>query len=373
MKQGKLLGIIIIVLIIIGYIFISPTNKKNEKNQIKVGVILPLTGDAAIYGKAMKNGIELALEESTNREIYTMMYEDDKGEQNEANSAVTLLISKRIDVLIGGAQSKTANVLISQIEKNKIPMIAPGASSTDFNKSTNYFMRVWPSDSYDGEILGNYVAGQTNINTDIAVFYTGSKYGEGIKQVFEKIIKENGNEIVFSERFIEGSRDFRTQIQKIKESGAEVLFLPGYFTEVSIIVKQIIELGLNDIQIYGTSSFHDQKLIDELGEALNDIIFSFPDFDINGKNANTKEFGDNYFKSFNIKADIFSAYAYDCFKLIDYAVSLGARTREEIHDKVLNVENFEGAGGNFSFDKFGNVIKTFSIYQISNGDFLKLK
>ncbi len=373
MKKGIIGGIILIGIIVIGYFALIPTQKTNEKEEIKIGVILPLTGDAAIYGKAMQNGIELALEESSNKEIYRLMYEDDKGAQNAANSAITLLLTKKIDVLIGGAQSSTANVLIPKIEENKVPMIAPGASSVDFDTSTNYFMRVWPSDSYDGRILGNYVIEQTLNNEGIALFYTGSKYGEGINQVFEKIIIENGNKIVFSERFTEGSRDFRTQIQKIKESGAKVLFLPGYYAEVSIILKQIKELGLTDIKIYGTSSFHDQKLIDQLKDILNGVIFSFPDFDIDGDNSKTKEFGDKYFKSFNIKADIFSAYAYDCFKLIDYAVNLGARTSEEIHKEMINVKNFEGVGGTFSFDQFGNVIKQFSIYEISNNDFIKLK
>jgi len=365
----KFIALLLVVLVI----FSCQSKKQDsEKEVIKIGAILPLTGDAAIYGKAMQNGIELAREESNSKESIQILYEDDKGEQSAASSAITLLLSKNIDVLIGGAQSKTANVIIPKIEQDKIPMIAPGASSVDFDESTSYFMRVWSSDSYDGKILGEYVAENTPKNEGIAVFYTGSKYGEGIKQVFERVVREEGNNIVFSERFNEGINDYRTQIQKIKESKAKVLFLPGYYSEVKTIVKQITELGLKDIQIYGTSSFHDQKLLDELGDVLNGIIFSYPEFDIDGNNEKTVNFAENYNEKFGLKADIFAAYAYDCFRLIDYAISNGAKNAIEIQKQIINVQDFDGAGGTFSFDQFGNVIKKFSIYKISNNNFIKL-
>lgn len=154
-----------------------------EKDIVKIGAILPLTGDAAIYGQAMKKGLQLAFEESIIKNSIKLLLEDDMGKSLQATNAGQLLVSKHVNVIIGGAQSKTADVLIPIIIKNEIPMISPGASAIDFDKISPFFFRLWPSDSYDGKIMADLVVKKLSIR-DIAVFYTNSKYGEGIKKSF---------------------------------------------------------------------------------------------------------------------------------------------------------------------------------------------
>ncbi|MCK9628314.1 MAG: penicillin-binding protein activator [Bacteroidales bacterium] len=368
----KEIYIIIGVIAIIAIVFVLYFNKNNEINKdttINIGVILPLTGDAAVYGQAMKNGIMLAYDESEIKEKINLIFEDDIGDNNKALSAAYSLINKKAVAIIGGAQSKTADVLIPLLTKEKIPLVAPGASSVEFDNISHYFFRLWASDSYDGEIMADFITKQ-NMGNKIAIFYTNSKYGVGIDQVFEKAIKKRNGNIVFSESFSEGAKDFKTQLVKIKNNGATALFLPGYYEEVSIIIKQIRELGIK-IDIYGTSSFHDEKLLSSLGNSLNGVYFSYPDFDINGSKEATKQFADNYYRKYSVKADVFAANAYDCFKVIEYALKNGAKTSNDIRAKIAEIENFVGAGGNFSFDDFGSVLKEFSVYQIIDGKYLK--
>lgn len=347
----------------------NQSDLSEEKDVVKIGAILPLTGDAAIYGQSMRNGLQLAFDESIIKNSIQLLLEDDMGKNLQATNAGQLLLNKHVNVIIGGAQSKTADVLIPIIIKNEIPLISPGASSVDFDKISPFFFRLWPSDSYDGKIMADLIVKKLNIR-DIAVFYTNSKYGEGIKKVFEDIVKRNDGNIVFSEPFTEGVKDFRTQILKIKQSGAKAVFLPGYFAEVSIILKQMKELNI-DIKILGTSSFHDEKLIDYLGETMNGVIFSFPEFDIESENNVIKEFSIKYTTRYNMKPDIWAALTYDCFKVIEKALINGAKSPKEIQKKLLMIRDFPGVSGIFSFDEDGNVVKSFYILTVKNGQIVK--
>jgi branched-chain amino acid transport system substrate-binding protein len=359
----------ITILILPLLLFANCQKHKNEK--IKIGVILPLTGDASIYGQAMKNGIMLAYDESSIKNRIELIFEDDQGQNTMAMNVAQLLFNKGVSVVIGGAQSKTADVVLPLFEKNKIPLISPGASSVDFDSVSNYFFRVWPSDSYDGKVMADVVYKQ-NLNDGIAIFYTNSRYGIGVKNVFEERIKAKNGKIVFSEGFAEGSKDFRTQILKIKRSGAKSVFIPGYFQEISIIIKQIREFRIS-INIYGTSSFHDDKLFDILGSSLEGIVFSYPDFNIDGDNQATLSFANKYFQKYKLKGDVFAANAYDCYKIIDLVINNGAKNSQEINNGLSKIKDYPGAGGVFSFDKFGSVIKSFSIYMIQNGKYVILK
>lgn len=363
----------IIIVALTGYYFWNKNHKKSTKENgiVKIGAILPLTGDAAIYGQAMKNGLQLAFDESKLKNSIQLIFEDDMGKNLQATSAGQLLVDQHVNVIIGGAQSKTADVLIPIIIRNEILLISPGASSIDFDKISPFFFRLWPSDSYDGKIMADLIVKKLNIR-DIAVFYTNSKYGEGIKKVFEDIAKRNNGNIVFSEPFTEGVKDFRTQILKIKLSGAKAVFLPGYFAEVSVILKQMKELNI-DIKILGTSSFHDEKLIDYLGETMNGVIFSFPEFDIESENNVIKEFSIKYTTRYNMKPDIWAALTYDCFKVVEKALINGAKSPKEIQKELLMIRDFPGVSGIFSFDEDGNVVKSFSILTVKNGQFVKYK
>lgn len=372
MKKKIYILIGVIAVIVVGVVlYLNKSKDIKQDAEINIGVILPLTGDAAVYGQAMKNGVMLAYDESDIKEKINLTFEDDLGDNNKALSAAYSLINKKADVIIGGAQSKTADVLIPLLTKEKIPLVSPGASSVEFDNISHYFFRLWASDSYDGEIMADFIS-KPNKTNKIAVFYTNSKYGVGINQVFENAVAKKNGVIVFSESFAEGAKDFKTQLVKIKNSGATALFLPGYFEEVSIIIKQIRELGIK-IDIYGTSSFHDEKLLSSLGNSIDGVYFSYPDFDINGSKEVTKQFVDKYYKKYNVEADVFAANAYDCFKVIEYAVKNGAKTSSEIRSKISEIKNFIGAGGNFSFDEFGSVQKEFSVYQIIDGKYIKIK
>jgi len=129
--------------------YLLPDGKEDSTT---VGVILPLTGDVAVYGNAIKNGIELALDESDIKEHITLIVEDDQGETRTATTVFNRMLLQNVDIIIGGGMSSVAAALAPIAQKEQITLLSPTASLPSLTDSGKYFFRIWPSDNYDGYI-----------------------------------------------------------------------------------------------------------------------------------------------------------------------------------------------------------------------------
>lgn len=336
----------------------------NQTAKTKIGVDLPLTGGAAIYGDAIKKGIELAYSESNLKKSIEIVYEDNKGEAKSAVSAMYKLLDENCKVVIGGAMSSNASAIVPISSGQEIPLISPGASTPSLDSASLYFLRLWPSDTYDGKIMAKFIVKELGIKK-VGIFYVHLEYGVGIKNVFNQEVKKYGGQILFSDSYDQGSTDFRTQIEKIKKSGIEALFLPGYTQELSILLNQINVIGLK-VKLFGTSSFHDSKLLDLTGDVLKGAYFSYPVLDLDTTNVTINEFIKNYYNKYHKQPDIWAALGFDCFKLIDRTLKEGAKSSIEINKKLHNIKNYSGVSGIISFDKFGNVQKKLAIFKINH-------
>lgn len=365
--QKLLISFLLIFLLLIGCNQNESKKEAIEDQKIKIGISLPLTGEASIYGKAMKNGILLAYDTLKNKDKIELVFKDDKGKAQHSINAINSLLLNNIDVVIGGAQTKTAEPILPILEKKQILLISPFATSKDFDTSSSYFLRMAASDIYDASRLSEYIKENYIENTTIAIFYTNSAYGEGIKELFEKEMNANNYKIVFSEAFNEGDRTFRSKLQKIKELAPKLLFIPGYYAEITTIIKEIHEIGLKT-QIIGTSSFNDEKLLKNkrLKNAIENIVFTYPSFDIDNAKGDTLDFLKIYKKKFGINADIFAANSYDALILIDKAIEK-KKKRTSLKEAIYSVDSFDGVSGFINFDKNGNILRNFDIYKVING------
>ncbi|GHT41063.1 hypothetical protein FACS189443_2310 [Planctomycetales bacterium] len=156
-----------------------------QRDTFKVGVELPLSGDAAQYGAAMKNGIDLAYSESPIKSDIQLLYEDDRGDPKTSTSIVTKFVSNnKVDVIIGGAMSSIAASIIPITSKHKTVVISPYATAAELFREGKYFYSLLPSDDAEGEYMVNYMA---SVGIDsIGVLYINTDYGTGIAAAFTK-------------------------------------------------------------------------------------------------------------------------------------------------------------------------------------------
>ncbi len=368
-KTGKIVVAIIIIVVVIwlGYYVSSKQQALNES--VKIGVILPLTGGAAIYGLSAKEGIDLALGELNNNQI-ELIFEDSQCNPEKAVSAARKLIDVNgIKVIIGHICSSAALAVAPITEANKVILFSPGASSPDLTYAGDYVFRN--RQDISGEVSETAKIVKDFGISNIGIIYVNNDYGIASRNIFKEKFTELGGKILIEESYQQESVDFRTQLTKIKEVNPEAIFLVGLINESAIIVKQSHELGVQS-QFFSTIGIEGKELIEIAGPAAEGIIYTAPFFDVNSNESTVKEFVDN-FKTMYQKDPtyVFAANGYDALKILDLVINqCGKIDSDCIRDELYKIENFKGASGITTFNEYGDVTKPVMVKTIKNGEFI---
>lgn len=341
---------------------------------VRVGVILPLTGDGAVYGKAIKNGIELAREE-TRQDAFrslALVYEDDQGQPTQSVSAVRRLIDiEKVPVIIGGAMSSAAEAIIPICNASEVVLISPTATKPSLTHMGKYFMRLWPSDDYDGKVMADVAYQKLGLRR-ISILYVNAAYGVGITQVFAKNFESMGGQIVSEDGYPQGETDFRTYLLKVQEAKPQAVYLPGYVTEVTQILKQAKELNLT-VRFLGVNSLYDPKLIEIAGSAAEGAVFTYPTFDTKSSDSAVANFVSRYRHEYGVDPDAFAAQGYDAFGVLAKAINLVGKEKSagpQILVALHSLGRYDGVAGSFTFDSQGDVEKELRLLTIRDGRFV---
>lgn len=349
-----------------------------QSQPIKIGVILPLTGDAAVYGTALKNGIELAREEISNdiQIKLNLIYEDDQGQSVQAVSATRKLIDvDKVPAIIGGAMSSAAEAIIPICNQAKVVLLSPTATKPSLTQMGQYFFRLWPSDNYDGKIVAEAAYKKLSYRT-VSILYVNVAYGAGITEVFEREFGKLDGKIVSKDGYAQGATDFRTVLTKLQGLHPDAIFVPGYVAEVTQILKQARELGIK-AKFLGVNSLYDPKLIEIAGEAAEGAVFTYPTFDTKSQNPVTSRFVTAYKAKYGTEPDAFAAQGYDSFCVLRQAIakvlgSPGQTDGVKIRSALSSMGPFSGPGGDFTFEENGDVEKPLRLLTVKNGQFVEL-
>jgi branched-chain amino acid transport system substrate-binding protein len=350
-------------------IFLS-CNSNNEI--IKIGTILPLSGDVAIYGKSIQNGMNLALDEylkrNPNELKIEMIFEDSKADPKLAvNSFQKLSSIDKCKIVLGGFSSSEVLSIAPIAEKNKIVLISPTASSPSITEAGDYIFRTTPSDNFDGEIMAKFAYNELHLK-NVAIIYANNDYGQGISKVFISKFKNLGGEISIEKSFESGINDFKTQLIAIKETKLDGLYIIAA-AEIGIILKQESELNLRDIKTFTVGLVENPKVIEIAGEAANNVYYSYPSFQVNSDENIVKDFVYKFKLKYNIEPDVLAAYGYDLMNITLTVLKNNYESSDKIRDALYNLKNFNGVTGQTSFDLNGDVSKTAGIKIIKKGKF----
>jgi len=344
---------------------------RQDSGPVRIGIILPLTGDAAVYGTALKNGIELARAEGTNEGMSKIepIYEDDQGHAVQAVSATRKLIDvDKVPAIIGGAMSSTAEAIIPVCNQTKVVLLSPTATKPSLTQMGQYFFRLWPSDNYDGKVVAEAAYKQLGYRT-VSILYVNVAYGAGITEVFEREFTKLGGKVLGKDGYVQGATDFRTLLTKVQSLNPDAIFVPGYVAEVTQILKQARELGIKS-KFLGVNSLYDPKLIEIAGEAAEGAVFTYPTFDAKSQEPTISKFVAAYKAEYGNEPDAFAAQGYDSYRVLRRALSGGANSGFQIRAALHSIGRFEGPGGVFSFDPNGDVEKPLRLLTIQGGKFI---
>lgn len=344
-----------------------------------IGGIGPLTGAAATYGKAVKNGAQLAVDEinaagGVNGIKLELDFQDDEHDAEKAVNAYNTLRDK-IKLLVGTVTSSPCAAVASKTAADNMFMLTPSGSSVECIKNDNAF-RICFSDPEQGTKSAQYIS-ENNIASKVAVIYNSSDvYSQGIYETFAAEAAERNLEIADAEAFTKDSAtDFTVQLQKIKESGAELIFLPIYYQEAALILTQANKLGI-EAKFFGCDGL--DGVIDQLGAdvALADGVMLLTPFAADAQDEKTVAFTTAYQAAYNDEIpNQFAADAYDAIYTVKAAMEKAAITDtgisvsdlcEALKKAMLEI-TVEGVTGTMTWDETGAPKKDPKAMVIENG------
>ena len=288
-----------------------------DADTFKIGGIGPTTGDAAIYGTAVQNGIQLAIDEineagGINGYQIEFKFEDDQSDSEKSVNAYNTLKDWGMQMLVGTTTSTPCTAVVEETHADNMFQLTPSATAVESIQYDNAF-RMCFSDPDQGKASADYIS-ENNLAKKIAVIYNSSDtYSSGVYQKFAEQAKTLGLDIVAAEAFTADSKtDFSVQLQKAKDAGAELVFLPIYYQEASLILAQANKMGFAP-KWFGCDG------LDGFDAALAENLMFLTPFTADAEDEATQKFVSDFEAAFKGTPNQFAADAYDCVYVIKEA------------------------------------------------------
>ena len=300
------------------------SSEASSDKVFKIGGIGPVTGAAAVYGLAVKNGAQTAVDEinadgGINGYQIEFNFQDDEHDAEKSVNAYNTLKDWGMQVLMGTVTSAPCVAVADKTNADNMFQITPSGSSVECAQNPNVF-RVCFSDPDQGAASATYIA-ENKLAEKIAVIYDSSDvYSSGIYEKFAAEAANQGLEIVDAEAFTaDSNKDFSTQLQKAKDAGADLVFLPIYYTEASLILKQADTMGYAP-KFFGCDGMDGILQVENFDTKLAEGLMLLTPFAADAQDELTQKFVTSYKENYGETPIQFAADAYDAIYAIKAAM-----------------------------------------------------
>ncbi len=350
---------------------------------IKIGLNAELTGGIPVVGESCKNAAELAVKEVNDagglevggRKYKIELIVEDNEDKAESAAAVTQkLVTAGVLAMIGPNASRNAIPAAEVAESSKMPMISPWSTNpkTTLDAKTGqpkqFVFRAGYIDDFQGRVLAKFAIEQLKSTRPAVLFDVASEYNKGIAEFYKKTMEENGIQVVAYETYTTGDKDFSAQLTKIKEAGADSLFLPNYYSEVPLQVQQAHKIGFTGT-ILGSDSWGNLELITLCGPDCEGLYFT-AHYASDIATPKAQAFIKAYEAAYGKTPDDVAALTYDSFGLLFQAIqAAGQLDRQAVRNALAAITAYEGVTGTMQFKGSGDPIKSAVILQIKGGKF----
>lgn len=352
---------------------------EKKADTIKVGANLEMTGGSASYGISSKNAIELAFKEinekgGINGKQLELVVADNKSEAAEATNAMQKLVSQDNVVAVIGPNLSSSVIAASAINNSaKVLDIAPMATNPYVTvdqasgKTKDFNYRTCFIDPFQGTVMGKFATAELGVGNAAILIDNSSDYAKGLAQFFKENFVKEGGAVTAEESYLQKDTDFKATLTKIKATNPDFLYVPGYYQEVGLIVKQARELGMN-MPIAGGDGWDSAKMPEIAGAAaLNNTYFSSLYSPEDSSDIN-KNFVAAYEKAYGQKPDVFAALSYDSALLVAEAIkNAGSTEPAKISEAMAKINGFSGVSGSVTFDDKHNPVKSAVILEYKDG------
>ena len=354
-----------------------------EVQTFVLGSCGPLTGSAAIYGQAVVNGAELAVEEinaSDSTVKFTFLKQDDEADGEKALNAYNTMMDEGMQVLVGPTTTGASLTVSDQTNADRTFMLTPSASSTGTTEGKDNMFQMCFIDPAQGTLAADKIA-EKKLGTKIAIIWKNDDvYSTGIHDKFVEEAKTKGLEVVSDMTFTDSSaNDFSVQLNDAKSKGAELVFLPIYYQPASLILTQAHNMGFQTT-FFGVDGMDGILTLEGFDTSLAEGLMLMTPFNANSTDEKTASFVKKYQEQFGETPNQFAADAYDCVYAYKQALENAGATpdmsAEDLCDKMIEqftsmtFDGLTGTGATWSTE--GAVTKDPTVAVIKDGKYVNV-
>ena len=346
---------------------------------IKIGANLELSGGVASYGSSIGDGAKLAVEEinaaggidGKQLELITV---DNKSENSEATTAAIRLAEKeQVVAMLAPATSGNALATVEIANKYKVPIVtgsgtAPNVTVNDNGSVNEFAFRTCFIDPFQGTVAANFATKDLGAKNVAIYADNASDYAKGLAASFKETVEANGGTVVAEEAYVAKDVDFKSTLTHIKGKNPDFVFIPGYYEEVGLIVKQARDLGI-DVPLMGADGWDSPTLIDLAGaKALNNTYIT-NHYSSEDPDASIQKFVEAFKGKYKEAPNAFHALGYDSIYFIVDAIKRvdGDITGEAIQKQLAATKDLSLITGTFTVDEFHNPVKSATVLEFVDG------
>ena len=373
MKFNKLMAMFLAIVMVLGLASVALA-----EDALKIGVIGPFTGAAAIYGNACKYGAEVAAEQINAQDglKIELLEEDDEHDAEKSLNAYNTVLDNGAQMIAGTTTTTPCIAVGAQAYEDRVFMLTPSASSPDVTANKDNVFQVCFTDPAQGSASAVYIK-EHSLATKIAIIYNNADaYSTGIYQTFTEEAAAQGLEIVSTSTFTDETTDFSVQVSAAKDAGADLVFLPIYYTPASMILQTAKTMDYAPV-FFGVDGMDGILTMEGFDASLAEGVFMLTPFSADAEDEATKAFVARYQE---ITGEIPNQFAADCYDAVNalYAASLAAGITGETSPEdacEMLIEQFktlqvDGLTGSMTWDETGAVTKTPTAVIIQDGAYV---
>ncbi|MGB8657599.1 MAG: ABC transporter substrate-binding protein [Candidatus Zixiibacteriota bacterium] len=381
--------------LLIGSVLFSCAKKEDA---IVLGEFGSLTGVTATFGKSTERGIQMALDEINKAggiegKPVRIIVEDDQSKPEEAATAVKKLVNQDEVLLVLGEVASSRTLAGAPIcQEAKVPLITPASTNPKVTQIGDYIFRVCFIDPFQGEVMAKFARNTLKVGKAAILKDIKNDYSVGLAQFFTEIFTKLGGTVITEESYAEGDIEFRAQLTSIKAKSPDIIFIPGYYTEIGLIARQARDLGIT-VPLIGGDGWDSPRLVEIGGKALENTYYS-NHYTVEDPRPEIQRFISDYRTRYNEVPDAMAPLGYDAARIAfdamkrsgifeeksieeskrdnPKAVSLmqivnTPKNREQIRNAIAQTTDFPGVTGLITIDQNRNAKKSAVVVKIEDG------
>lgn len=364
--KGWIAGVAAIVLVLASF---TPVHA--QAKPIKIGQIIPMTGEAAESGKYHKQGAEIAIDKinaagGINGRKLTVVLEDDQTTNPGGVAALQkLLEDKEIPVILGSIRSTQVQAMLPTINEAKIPVAIGGTNYGLTHSGSQWVFRFRPHDGMSAKVIARFMVEELKLKK-VAIIHASDAFGNGGRDMLAPAVKALGGEVVLDQGYNNQEKDFTGVVQALKKSGATGLNTYMTFgTDLGVLARQIKQLGAQ-VTWVGSPSITGVDSRNLGGDSLYGT-YGVTDFHVDAS-PTSKSFATAYKAKFGQEPDLYAAWCYDAVLVFAEAMKRSPDLKpENLRKAILSIQKFPGAEGEYNFDQNGDGLDHYHIVQNVNG------